>query len=402
MAVTRVASGHITGASFDAAGAVVDTTINIGTCDFLIVSVSWGQNNGHTISAVTWDQGGTNQSMTALGVQTTTGTALRKHSFYRTSPTNGNLVLRVDPSTGAGSTTELVIDWESFTGVDVGGTPFDGYVTATATDGSAPFTSDLTVTSATDDMVWVSHATRASGGDPSAVAPTNYTERHETLDGPLAVSSGDAAGAASVATTATFTSAGFSLLMNAHGVNLNAAATGATAAVTGTLNSATRTQADVVAGGRTIIITLTGDTFVASGATFDAIRADIIAGLDAATSPATGWNTLVRDTLAVTTVVRTSSTVVTITLPAIPLYAITADEVITVTVPASALTLAAPVTATPTITVHEGAVLSAYSGTTDGSGVATTTLTSDQSGVRVKTTAYVDGVVVGRTTTRPT
>lgn len=230
MAVTRVASGHITGASFDEAGAVVDTTINIGTCDFLVVSVSWGGNNGHSITGVTWDQGGTNQSMTAFGAQTDSGTTLRKRSFYRTSPTNGNLVLRVDPSTGAVSTTEVVIDWESFTGVDTG-SPFDGYNTSTSTDGSAPFVSSLTITSATDDMVWVSHATRASGGDPSAVAPTNYTERHETLDGPLAVSSGDAAGAASVATDATFTSAGFSLLMAAHGVNINASASAASSSV---------------------------------------------------------------------------------------------------------------------------------------------------------------------------
>lgn len=227
MSVARVASGHITGQTFTAANGTVDNTINIGTCDFLIVSVSWGQNNGHSMAAApTWDQGGTNQAMTAFGAQTTSGSALRKHSYYLANPTNGSLVLRLDPTAGAVDTTEVIIDWESFSGVDVGGTPFDGYNTSTATDGSAPFTSDLTITSATDDMVWVSHATRASGGDPSAVAPTNYTERHETLDGPLAVSSGDAAGAASVATTATFTSAGFSLLMNAHGANIKAAAGG--------------------------------------------------------------------------------------------------------------------------------------------------------------------------------
>lgn len=401
MAVARVASGHIAGASFDAAGAAVDTTINIGTCDFLIVSVSWGQNNGHTVSGVTWDQGGTNQAMTAFGAMTTAGATLRKHSFYLANPTNGNLVLRVDPSTGASLSAEMVIDWESFSGVDVGGTPFDGYNTATATDGSAPFESALTITSATDDMVWVSHATRASGGDPSAIAPTNYTERHETLDGPLAVSSGDAAGAASVATTATFTSAGFSLLMNAHGVNLNAAAGGASAATTGTLATGTRTQADIVAGGLTIILTLTGDTWVAAGATFDAIRDDIIAGLDAASSPATGWNTLVRDTLAVTTVVRTSDTIVTITLPAYPTYAITADEVITCTIPAAALTGAVEVVSSPTITIHEGVVLSAYAGTTNGSGVLTTSLTSDQASVRTLTRSYVNGTEVGRITTLP-
>ena len=111
---------------------------------------------------------------------------------------------------------------------------------------------------------------------------------------------------------------------------------------------------------------------------------------------------LVRDTLAVTTVVRTSATIVTITLPAIPLYAITADEVITVTVPAVAVALAAEIVATPTITIHEGAVLSAYSGTTNGSGVLATNLTSDQAGVRVLTRAYIGSTEVGRITTLPT
>ena len=177
---------------------------------------------------------------------------------------------------------------------------------------------------------------------------------------------------------------------------------GASAAVTGTLAAGTKTQADVVAGGLTIILTLSGDTWVTAGATFDAIRDDIIAGLDAASSPSTGWNTLVRDTLAVTTVVRTSDTIVTITLPAIPTYAITADEVVTATIPAAALTGGVPIIATPTITIHEGAVLSAYSGTTNGSGVLATNLTSDQSGVRVKTKAFVGATLVGLTTTRPT
>lgn len=179
------------------------------------------------------------------------------------------------------------------------------------------------------------------------------------------------------------------------------AAGGASAAVTGTLATGTKTQADVVEGGQTIILTLTGDTFVASGATFDAQRQAIINGLDAASSPATGWNTLVRDTLDVSAVVRTSDTIVTITLPAIAGYAITADEVITCTIPAAALTGAVAIESSPTITIHEGAVLSAYSGTTNASGVKTTDLTSDIAGTRVLTTALVNGTVVARTTTLP-
>lgn len=97
-------------------------------------------------------------------------------------------------------------------------------------------------------------------------------------------------------------------------------------------------EVNVVDGGKTIIITLSGDTWVAAGATFDAQRQAIIDGLDSAQAEATGWNAEVRDNMAVTDVVRTSATVVTITLPASAAYQITAPETITVTVPADALT----------------------------------------------------------------
>lgn len=125
---------------------------------------------------------------------------------------------------------------------------------------------------------------------------------------------------------------------------------GATALITGTVTAAI-TELDVVTGGKTIIITLTGDTWVALGATFDAQRQAIINGLDSAQVEATGWNAEVRDKEVVGAVIRTSDTVVTITLTAQAGYNITAQEVITVTVPASALTLTVAITATPTFTV---------------------------------------------------
>ena len=122
----------------------------------------------------------------------------------------------------------------------------------------------------------------------------------------------------------------------------------ASAVVSGTLDESSSTA--IIGGGRTIIITLSDDTWVAAGATFNAIRQDIINGLDAASSPDHGWNNEVRDgTLAVSNVVRTSDTVVTITLPATAAYDVNGDEVVTVTVPASALTESAiAVVATPT------------------------------------------------------
>ena len=125
---------------------------------------------------------------------------------------------------------------------------------------------------------------------------------------------------------------------------------GPSAEITGTATAAI-TEADVVAGGETIIITLTGDTWVAAGASFDAQRANIIQGLDSAQVEATGWNAEVRDKEVVGAVVRTSDTVATITLSASPLYDITAQETITVTVPGTAVVLGGAIVGTPTFTV---------------------------------------------------
>jgi hypothetical protein len=80
---------------------------------------------------------------------------------------------------------------------------------------------------------------------------------------------------------------------------------------------------------------------VADDGTFAAQRQAIIDGLDSAQSEATGWNAEVRDKEVVGAVVRTSDTVVTITLTAAAAYDITADETITVTIPAAALVTSA-------------------------------------------------------------
>ena len=53
----------------------------------------------------------------------------------------------------------------------------------------------------------------------------------------------------------------------------------ATVTLSGTVTT-TITEADIVTGGRTIILTLSGDTWVASGTAFDAQRQFIIDGLD--------------------------------------------------------------------------------------------------------------------------
>lgn len=135
------------------------------------------------------------------------------------------------------------------------------------------------------------------------------------------------------------------LPLHLNGLNLDSGT--AVATITGTASSGL-TEAEIVSGGQTIIITLTNDTFLAFN---DTIRQAIIDGLDSAQSETTGWNAEVRDKEVVSAVVRDSDTQVTITLSAAASYDVTADETITVTVPASALTGGSALTASPTIAV---------------------------------------------------
>ncbi len=87
------------------------------------------------------------------------------------------------------------------------------------------------------------------------------------------------------------------------------------------------------------------------GGRFDVVRQSIINGIDSAQSEGTGWDAVVKAGLATTSVVRTSDTVVTVTLSAFGSYNITAQETITVTVPAGALVGAAQIVASPTFTI---------------------------------------------------
>lgn len=84
---------------------------------------------------------------------------------------------------------------------------------------------------------------------------------------------------------------------------------------------------------------------------FNDARQAIINGLDSAQAEGTGWDAVVKAGLAVTAVVRTSDTIVTITLSAFGSYNITAQETITVTIPAAALTSGGPTAGTPTFTI---------------------------------------------------
>ena len=123
-----------------------------------------------------------------------------------------------------------------------------------------------------------------------------------------------------------------------------------TAALTGTASDGA-TEAEIKAGGQTIVITLTDDTWVATVGADNAITTALIAGIDSGQAEAAGWDAVVKANMVFGDVARTSPTVVTITLAEESTYAITANETITVTIPVSALTAATEVVATPTFVI---------------------------------------------------
>lgn len=84
-------------------------------------------------------------------------------------------------------------------------------------------------------------------------------------------------------------------------------------------------------------------------------RAAIAAGCDSAQSEAAGWDAKVKPNIPVANVVRTSDTVCTITLQAQADYNITAQETITVTLPASALAAGTQIVSDPTFTIAASA-----------------------------------------------
>ncbi len=147
--------------------------------------------------------------------------------------------------------------------------------------------------------------------------------------------------------------------------------------VSGTMVSLDTDESDIVAGGRTIILTLnTGrlnpqsDTWHPDIGANNSRTTDLINGLTSSGAEANGWNNVVRAGLTFSDVVRTSATVVTITLPAFASYDITIDEAITATIPATALTGAnGPLTAAPSFVVAREAAAAntdtIWSGATD-------------------------------------
>jgi len=124
-----------------------------------------------------------------------------------------------------------------------------------------------------------------------------------------------------------------------------------TASISGT--AATATESDIVAGGKTIIITLSNGTFGTQIASLTSKREALIDGLTAGSDTAE-WAKVITALKAAgaAAVTRDSDTQVTITLPATAEYSIAGNQTITLNIPSGSISgVSSTVVAAPTVTI---------------------------------------------------
>lgn len=333
-------------ASFGTGNDGSDATITVshpggsGTNRAALVAVCWSERDGvgARISGVTYD----GVAMSSLGVFVTQATG-NVQVFALKAPNTGtkNVVVSVNPLNAISD--PIVVGVVTYTNVDQT-TGWNGYATDHQVT-AGPVQRSM-VSQIGDLVVAIAALTESS----SALTASNVTDRVNqtvTVNGnPIRMAIGEIAGAASV--TPAWTVGGAAHWV-AIGVNLIGASAAGTAAVAGT-GASGAVGNDIRAGAKTFVLTLTGDTLN----TFDdTIRTAIRAGIVAASSPTWGWNNLLATIIPLANIVRTSSTVCTITLAATPGYQIDANETLTITIPSTAVALAAAIVATPTVTISK-------------------------------------------------
>ena len=348
-------AGSYTGTLASADGIVTIANVEIGTGTDRGIAIWFRRRTDRFPAVESVTIGG--EAMTVFGTDTTVpgDTNFGWRGAYLKIPTaTGLQSLVIDCTTTAAGTSACDVVVQVVDGITSGWTA-TAVTPTTGTDN----TSELTVSSATGRQIAFGFTISTGDVGLDTATPSNCTITAENgnprIGGGLGYAAAYASGAASVAAVVTWldTPDAPTPVNGWVAEAIDWTPPAASTAVTGTLSDGA-TEAEIRAGGQTAILTLTGDTWVASGATFNAQRSAIIQGFDSASAGANGWNAEIRDKEVVGAVVRTSDTVVTVTFTANTAYNISANETITVTVPGAALTGTNPITATPTFTITSG------------------------------------------------
>ena len=349
----------------DAGGTWSYTTTAPGAAgNLIIVQVlqdGTSANNAITITSATnvEDLAGTDSVFTALaatGSDVGSAAAGYQYIFLGRSLNTSAIVI----TGGNSGTNDIYVRAYEFSGVSVGTTLATVIEETTAGNfangaGTSTTCADTSVTTLgpnrlalnfvalTDDGMELAAFAGETGGDWTL--PVAIYESATGTDGTLGLNT------AAIATAGTINGGTDTITSIAWGVIGFALIPAISAAITGTITASVNEE-DIVTGGKTLIITLTDDNWIAAGAaSFDLQRDEIIAGCDSAQSEALGWDLVPKALQSLSGVVRTSATVVTITWDAFATYDITANETITVTVPATAVIGGVAAVATPTFII---------------------------------------------------
>lgn len=214
--------------TFDAAGEFETHAFDAGSGAnrALIVFVSW-RDRSNTITSITY----AGAALTSLGAQETNG-VITGQIWGRADPASGSNNIVVTMGAGSGTSSAQIGAWVA-NGTDIAGTTFDGFQGDNGTASTANIVSAPgAVTSAVDDMVATFHATLNGSGNIAVTTSTGYTERQDAATGGgFSQQFGDAAGAASVTTSATWDNGAFAVNWIAFAVNVNATGGGGGTAV---------------------------------------------------------------------------------------------------------------------------------------------------------------------------
>lgn len=227
MAVAYETSLAPTSVSFLAAGEAETVAFDAGSGAnrVLLVCVSW-RDQDNTISGVTYN----GVAMTALGPKVELND-FSAQLWRLASPASGSNNIVVTMGAGLANSQAQIAAWVG-NGADTAGTVVDGYQSNSGSASTAnQVSSHAAIASAVGDMVVTFHSS-FNVTDNLTAQETNYTERQDAANGGgLSCQFGDAAGAASVSPSATWSNGAFTITWLALGLNVNAAGGGGGGAV---------------------------------------------------------------------------------------------------------------------------------------------------------------------------
>lgn len=244
-------------------------------------TVSWAPSNGRlyllavhartNITADTVQPGVTGNGMAwvlvADVIYDTTSTSRKRLSVFRAMVASGATTGATTITYSGQAQTAAAWTIDEVTGMDTSGTNGSGAIVQSNTNKDETLTATaLTVTLSsgigTGNATWGAFANDWTNVTWTTNAPgSGYTESGFADEGTYLVNSSEYKLAGSTAVNYTWGTDGQGGAFGGVGVEIKIAP--ATAAVTGTA-TASITESDVVTGGKTLVITLSGDTFIAS------------------------------------------------------------------------------------------------------------------------------------------